>query len=79
LIDTDYPAQIATLLQNWQIDIGLVPVASSPRLMNIIMSEYCIGCDGPVAWFAFSEVTIAEIEEVLWTSVEDLCTIETHG
>jgi chorismate dehydratase len=63
----DYPAQIARLLQDRQIDIGLVPIAVIPSLEEYhIVSEYCIGCDGPVASVClFSEVPVAEIEEVL--------------
>jgi len=63
----DYPAHIAGLLQDRKIDVGLVPIAVIPSLEEYhIVSDYCIGCDGPVASVClFSEVPIHEIEEVL--------------
>jgi len=64
---TDYPARIADMLLNGQIDIGLVPVAIIPRLKeHYIVSDYCIGAEGPVASVAlFSEVPLEKIETVL--------------
>lgn len=63
----DYPAQIAKQLQEDTIDIGLVPVAVIPRLPTArVVSNYCIGCDGPVASVClFSEVPIAQVKTVL--------------
>lgn len=63
----DYPANIATLLQEDKIDIGLVPVAVIPSLKeHHIISDYCIGCDGEVASVClFSDVPIQEIETIL--------------
>lgn len=63
----DFPAQIAKKLQDDEIDVGLVPVAVIPRLpVANIISNYCIGCDGPVASVClFSEVPISQIESVL--------------
>ena len=63
----DYPANIATLLQNDEIDIGLVPVAVIPSLHeHYIISDYCIGCNGAVASVClFSDVPLQEIEHVL--------------
>lgn len=63
----DYPANIATLLQQDKIDIGLVPVAVIPSLKEYhIISDYCIGCDGEVASVClFSDVPIQEIETIL--------------
>lgn len=73
----DYPANIATLLQHDEIDIGLVPVAIIPTLKeHYIISDYCIGCDGEVASVClFSNVPLHEIKTVLMdyqsrTSVE---------
>jgi chorismate dehydratase len=62
----DYPAQIATLLQDDVIDIGLVPVATILSLkVHHIISDYCIGCDGEVASVClFSDVPLAEIRSV---------------
>jgi chorismate dehydratase len=45
----DIPSKTAIKIANNLIDIGLVPVASLPDLVNYqIISEYCIGADGPV-------------------------------
>jgi chorismate dehydratase len=63
----DYPACIASLLIEGDIDIGLVPVAILPELKNYqIHTDYCIGCDGPVASVClFSDVPICEVKTVL--------------
>ena len=63
----DYPAKIATLLQQDKIDIGLVPVAIIPTLKEYhIISDYCIGCDGEVASVClFSDVPLDEIQTIL--------------
>lgn len=63
----DYPANIARLLLDGKIDIGLVPVAVIPQLKEYyINTDWCIGCDGPVASVClFSEVPVAQIETVL--------------
>ncbi len=63
----DYPANIATLLIDDQIDIGLVPVATIPRLKeHSIVADYGIACDGEVASVClFSDVPMDEITTVL--------------
>ena len=63
----DYPANIASMLLNDEIDIGLVPVAVLPALKQYhLISDYCIACDGEVASVClFSEVPINEIETIL--------------
>jgi chorismate dehydratase len=63
----DYPSNIASFLMKGQVDIGLVPVAILPRLKEYhIYTEYCIGCDGPVASVClFSEVPIEDVETIL--------------
>lgn len=63
----DYPANIASMLINDQIDIGLVPVAILPVLKEYyLISDYCIACDGEVASVClFSEVPVNEIQTVL--------------
>ena len=63
----DYPSNIASLLLNDEIDIGLVPVAIIPFLKAYhIVSDYCIGCDGEVASVClFSDVPLLEIETIL--------------
>jgi len=63
----DYPARIAGKLFDESIDVGLVPVAVIPRLKEShIITDYCIGCNGPVASVClFSEVPLEEVKEVL--------------
>lgn len=63
----DYPANIARLLLEGKIDMGLVPVAVIPQLKEYhINTDYCIGCDGPVASVClFSEVPVEQIDTVL--------------
>ncbi len=63
----DYPANIASLLTNDEIDIGLIPVAVIPTLRAPqIISDFCIGCDGEVASVClFSDVELNEIDTVL--------------
>ena len=63
----DYPANVAEMLCNNQIDIGLIPVIAIPLLPeHYIISDYCIGCDGEVASVClFSDVPLQEIETIL--------------
>lgn len=63
----DYPANIARLLLEGKIDMGLVPVAVIPHLKeHYLNTDWCIGCDGPVASVClFSEVPVESIETVL--------------
>ena len=63
----DYPSHIALMLLEDKIDIGLVPVAVIPQLKEyFINTNYCIGCDGPVASVClFSETPVAQIKRVL--------------
>jgi chorismate dehydratase len=63
----DYPANIATKLLNGSLDIGLVPVAALLGMKCYhIISDYCIGCDGPVASVClFSQVAMEDITTVL--------------
>jgi len=62
----DYPSKIAQMLVDDEIDIGLVPVATTLRLKEWhIHSDYCIGSDGAVASVCiFSEVQMPEIKSV---------------
>jgi chorismate dehydratase len=64
---TDYPARIAGMLLNDEIDIGLVPVSIIPQMKEYhFNTEFCIGSDGPVASVGlFSEVPIQEIRKVM--------------
>lgn len=63
----DYPANVANMLIEDRIDIGLVPVATIPRLKEYhIVSDYGIACDGEVASVClFSDVPMEEITTVL--------------
>src|SRR4029079_4288623 len=60
----DYPSKIAQMLVDDQIDIGLVPVATTLRLKEwFIHSNYCIGSDGAVASVCiFSDVPMEAIK-----------------
>lgn len=64
---TEYPARIAAMLLNDEIDVGLVPVAIIPRLKEAhIITDYCIGSEGPVASVClFSDVPLNQVEKVL--------------
>lgn len=63
----DYPARIASMLLNDEIDVGLVPVAIIPEMEQWhIISDYCIGTEGEVASVClFSETPMENIEKVL--------------
>jgi chorismate dehydratase len=65
------PAELAVRLQNGEIDLGLVPVATLVILQDAqIVGDYCIGADGPVSSVAlFSECPIEQIEEI-WLDFE---------
>ncbi|GAA4333780.1 menaquinone biosynthesis protein [Flaviaesturariibacter amylovorans] len=62
----DYPARIAQLLVNDEVDMGLVPVAIIPKLEQAFFyTDFCIGASGPVdSVCLFSEVPIEEVTEV---------------
>lgn len=63
----NYPAKVAALLLENQIDIGLIPVAVIPKLAeHYIISDYCIGASSAVASVClFSDVPLNEIKEIL--------------
>lgn len=63
----DYPSSIAKALLEGKIDIGLVPVAIIPSLKEYhIISDFCIGCDGPVGSVCiFSDVPLEETDRLL--------------
>lgn len=62
-----YPARVASMLLNDEVDVGLVPVAITPQLKEShIITDYCIGADGEVASVAiFSEVPLEQTEKIL--------------
>lgn len=63
----DYPANLAKDLLDGTIDLGLVPVAVIPRMSQWwLISDYCIGCEGPVASVCiFCDVPLENVERVL--------------
>lgn len=63
----DYPAKVATMLLNDEIDVGLVPVSVIPNLKEAhIITDHCIGAEGPVASVCiFSDVPISDVKKVL--------------
>jgi chorismate dehydratase len=62
----DYPARIAEMLLNDEIDVGLVPVAVLKKMPEYhIVGNYCIGTEGEIASVAlFSEVPLKDIKKV---------------
>ncbi len=62
-----YPAKVAAMLLNDEIDVGLVPVAIIPCLKeHYIITDYCIGAENEVASVClFSEVPLQEITKVI--------------
>ena len=63
----DFPANIASMLLNDEIDIGLVPVAIIPHLKEAhIITDYCIGAVGRVESVGiFSEVPLKQVEKLI--------------
>lgn len=66
-LELDTPSDCAKKLACGEVGLGLVPVAIIPELDNPqIISNYCIGADGPVESVClFSDVPINKIESVL--------------
>jgi chorismate dehydratase len=62
----DYPARIAQMLIDDQVDVGLIPVAATLKLKDWnIVTEFCIGSTGPVASVCiFSQVPIEQVKKV---------------
>lgn len=62
----EYPAKLAQMLKDNEIDLGLVPVAAIPELPTYhIAGDYCIGAEGEIASVClFSEVPMSEIKKV---------------
>lgn len=61
-----YPAKLARMLAEGQVDVGLIPVAAIPQLPEYhIVGNYCIGTEGEIASVClFSEVPMESIERV---------------
>ena len=66
-LSADYPAAIATQLQEKKIDIGLIPVAAMSRIPDArLVTDFCIGAEGPVASVAiFSEVPLEKVTTLI--------------
>lgn len=66
VLSVDFPSRIAEQLKNGEVDLALIPVAVIPQLKDYhIVSDYCIGAEGPVASVClFSDVPLQEIERV---------------
>lgn len=62
----DYPSKIAQMLIDDEVDVGLIPIAATLRLKDWhLVTDYCIGCDGPVASVCiFSEVPMEQVEKI---------------
>lgn len=62
-LTVDYPAKIGQQLIDDEVDVALIPVALIPKLSEYhIISDYCIGAEGPVASVTLcSDVPIEEI------------------
>ncbi|MBS1627314.1 MAG: menaquinone biosynthesis protein [Bacteroidetes bacterium] len=62
-----YPAKIAAMLLDNEIDVGLVPVAVIPKMKeHFIITDFCIGAENEVASVClFSEVPIHKVEKIL--------------
>lgn len=61
-----YPAQVAKMILKDETDVALLPVAVLPEMKEYhLVTDSCIGCDGPVASVGiFSEVPIESIERI---------------
>lgn len=61
-----YPARLAQMLKDGEVDLGLIPVAAIPQLPEYhVIGNYCIGAEGEIASVClFSEVPMNEIREV---------------
>jgi chorismate dehydratase len=66
-LSLDNPGKCAGKLISGEANIGLVPVASIPLIHNAqVISEFCIGADGPVSSvMLFSDVPMENIESIL--------------
>lgn len=66
-LDIAHPARCADAMSSDEGEIGLVPVAALNHLNNYeIVSDYCLGCDGPVSSVCiFSEIPLNECDTLL--------------
>jgi len=66
VLSLDIPSVCASKLMSREATIGLVPVASIPKIPDVrIISDYCIGANGAVSSvMLFSDVPLEEISAV---------------
>lgn len=66
ILEVDSPAVCAEKLISGKADVSLAPVAILPKLPYYrILTDYCIGCDGPVkSVMVFSEVPLQKIKHL---------------
>ncbi len=66
-LSLDIPSVCAQKLLSGEADLGLVPVVTIPAMDRpVVISDYCIGADGPVRTVAiFSEVPVSRIKRLL--------------
>ncbi len=66
-IITTHPVGCADLLMNGSVDIALCPVGALPHLeAYYILTDYCIGCEGPVRTVAvFSDVPFQDLRQIV--------------
>jgi chorismate dehydratase len=67
ILQLDNPAQCAEKLKKGDVDLGLIPVAVIPEIEGAqIISNYCIGAEGPVESVClFSDVPVEDIENIV--------------
>lgn len=67
ILEKDIPSVCAEKLINNEVDIGLIPVATLPKLKSYtIISDYCIGATGKVnTVLLLSDVSINKIDTIL--------------
>lgn len=65
-LSLDYPSECGRKLANTEVDLGLIPVALIPKIKNAcIVSDFCIGADGPVKTVClYSDCPIEDIESI---------------
>lgn len=62
-----HPARCAELLERGEVDIALCPIGALPALKKYhVITDYCIGCDGPVRTVSiYSHQPFNEVEQVV--------------
>jgi chorismate dehydratase len=62
-----HPARCAELLQNGEVDIALCPIGALPGIGDYhVITDYCIGCDGPVRTVSvYSNIPLEECDQII--------------